>query len=310
MAAGRVALILDMDNEGNSAVAWSTDGLRLAGSQVRRVKVWDAAERTPESLRQAAADRARMWRFRAASAAEVEDNWFAADFHLSRLIAKEAQSANLYSRRGYARAALADADQGPWAAAVSDFNESLSQVPGNTRSGFLRALMFLKAGETGRYAALCGALVAGAKRSAEPLACHNVAWSCCLAPSTLDTRLPLELATRAAKAAPREWRYAKTLAAALYRAGRYAEAVTAFADAAKLNKAQQPEIADWLFLAMAHHRLRDTLSAHFYLHKASLWTQKSLRDRADDTTPLVPWETRLEIQLLHAEATALLTGGK
>jgi hypothetical protein len=89
----------------------------------------------------------------------------------------------------------------------------------------------------------------------------------------------------------------RLLGAALYRAGRYADAVSRLEANARRN-GQEGDPWVWSFLAMAHHRLG--LSA-----EARRWLDH-FRDRLGPTRTPLPPLNELEAALLHREAEAVV----
>jgi tetratricopeptide (TPR) repeat protein len=119
--------------------------------------------------------------------------------------------------------------------------------------------------------------------------------------------LPNDVAEKAAAGAKTSSRL-NTLGAALYRAGKFNAAVQ------RLNKAIKEEgkggtAWDWLFLAMAHHRLGHAAEAKQWLAKAVQWIEKASNPKPDKAagTPL-PWDQRLELKVLRREAEELILG--
>jgi tetratricopeptide (TPR) repeat protein len=99
----------------------------------------------------------------------------------------------------------------------------------------------------------------------------------------------------------------RVLAAALYRAGRYEDALR------RLNEAQTGhgrEIGpwNWLFLAMTHHRLGHADEAKKWLEKATQSMDSA--EHEDPTklsvTPRLGWDERVRLQFLRREVEALL----
>ena len=128
---------------------------------------------------------------------------------------------------------------------------------------------------------------------------NNVAWACALEPeATADPAAPVRLAEAALRDGPESSRdmYLNTLGAALYRAGRYAEAIRRLEEAIeRRGGASIPE--DGPFLAMAHHRLGHPDEARRWLDR--------LRERQPSTAPAQFWD-ELEIRLLRSEAESVI----
>ena len=92
-----------------------------------------------------------------------------------------------------------------------------------------------------------------------------------------DPEKALSLARRAVDKAPENAAYRNTLGVALYRAGRFAEAVEVLEANAKEEHANV--VHDWLFLAMSHHRLGHAKEAREYRDRAVQW--RRLQERPD-----------------------------
>jgi tetratricopeptide (TPR) repeat protein len=135
---------------------------------------------------------------------------------------------------------------------------------------------------------------AGAARAA-----NDVAWACALGPgATPDPGVPVRLAEVALRDGPESFRdiYLNTLGAALYRAGRYDEAIRRLQEGIeRRGGASLPE--DWPFLAMAHHRLGHQSEARRWLDK--------LREHRPNESPDRFWDD-LTIRLLRSEAEAVI----
>ena len=109
-------------------------------------------------------------------------------------------------------------------------------------------------------------------------------------------RRALRLAENACRLDPDNGYYLNTLGAALYRAGRFAEAVRRLEEAVQKRNGVSIE-ADWVFLAMAHQRLG-------HHDEARRWLDR-FRDRSPNLDPSAFWD-ELEIRLLRAEAEAVV----
>jgi tetratricopeptide (TPR) repeat protein len=127
---------------------------------------------------------------------------------------------------------------------------------------------------------------------------EQVAWACALGPEgTADTEVPVRLAEAALKGAPETNKANDLIAlgAALYRAGRYAEAVR------RLEESIQHPISEnrhesSAFLAMSHYRLG-------HRDEARRWLDRLQRSQPDSDRGF--W-SELEIRLLRREAEAVI----
>jgi WD40 repeat protein/tRNA A-37 threonylcarbamoyl transferase component Bud32 len=110
--AGQELLILRGHTAPVRGVAFSPDGLRIvSASDDATVKVWDGAPMTPAWLaaRTTLADeRWPVWQRQEADDCERQKHWFAAVWHLDRLVAQDPDDASIRSRRDAARARLVD----------------------------------------------------------------------------------------------------------------------------------------------------------------------------------------------------------
>src|SRR5262249_51938396 len=88
-----------------------------------------------------------------------------------------------------------------------------------------------------------------------------------------DGKLAVALAESIVKAQPKKAEYWTTLGAAHYRAGRPTEAIAALNESMRLN--QGGNVADWLFLAMAHGKLDDKETARKWYDQAVQWMEKN-----------------------------------
>ena len=135
---------------------------------------------------------------------------------------------------------------------------------------------------------------AGAARTA-----NDVAWACALEPgATADSAVPVRLAEAALRDGPGSSRdvYLNTLGAALYRAGRYAEAIRRLQEGIERRGGESvPD--DWPFLAMAHRRLG-------HRDEARRWLDR-LRAHQPSTAPAQFWDD-LELRLLRSEAESVI----
>ena len=185
-----------------------------------------------------------------------------------------------------------------WHAAAKLYSRAVERGLAPYVSWDHQAIVFLKAGDRPGYQKLCAALVAGAIEPPHPQVVNAAAWTCALAPDALPNYTPLfamlEKAANQANSAARP-AILSTMGAVLYRAGRYQESVARMEEA--IRAAARPErFEDWVFLAMAHHRLGDATRAKTFLARLM---KASLDDERD------PWQKR-ERELLGLEARALI----
>ena len=133
-----------------------------------------------------------------------------------------------------------------------------------------------------------------------PYGAKNVAWYATLAPGLDahgDTSLRLAgVAVNGTADARLKGNHLNTLGAALYRAGRFEDAIRRLDEGIRL-KGGTSEPLDWPFLAMAHDRLG-------HRREALRWLDR-LRNRQPSTDPNEFWE-ELEIRILRNEAEATI----
>ena len=128
---------------------------------------------------------------------------------------------------------------------------------------------------------------------------NELALACSLVPeATTDPELPARLAEAALGKGPELNRdmYLSTFGAALYRAGRFDEAIRRLEEGIGIQGGEGLPSA-LAFLAMAHHRLGHRDQARGWLDR--------LRDHQPSTAPARFWD-ELEIRLLRIEAEAVI----
>jgi len=131
-----------------------------------------------------------------------------------------------------------------------------------------------------------------------PYTANTVAWSCAMAPDAVaDREAPVRLAELAVNGAPEAQKpmYLNTLGAALYRAGRFQEAISRLEEGMRQSGGEGFE--DWTFLALAHHRLGHDVEAHSWLQR--------VRSYRPSEKPQDFWD-ELEIRLLRSEADSVI----
>jgi len=132
----------------------------------------------------------------------------------------------------------------------------------------------------------------------------NLVWTCVVGPGAVDDYSPIiELAREAHGRFPNSQPVALDLGAALFRAGRFDEALAAL-NAANTQEAAVARV--WCFLSLTHRALGNSHEASYWFDKADNSTQTILAGtKLEDGTRLT-WERSVELQLLRAEACARL----
>ncbi|MBI2827574.1 MAG: tetratricopeptide repeat protein [Planctomycetia bacterium] len=151
------------------------------------------------------------------------------------------------------------------------------------------ALLELADGTHEGYRATCRKLVSAFAADATSQAAAEIAWTCVLAPDAVDDpRQLVEMADRA-RLPPRERRaYETLLGAALYRAGRFEEAISHLAEGLRLQEKPDPLASTahdagrtWAgdaFLSMAYARLGEADKARIVLDRAVNSSPPSAQD--------------------------------
>jgi WD40 repeat protein/tetratricopeptide (TPR) repeat protein len=229
-----------------------------------------------------------------AAEAEIRKQWFAVAWHLGPLIKAKPREWSLRLRRGRAYAEL-----GQWDKASADFAKA-AETNEATETVFLdHGLLRLQLADQAGYRRACARMLERFGRTEDAETANSLAWACVLGPHAVaDLDQPVKLAEKAVgQANSRE--HLTTLGAALYRAGKLDAALRRLNEAIKVG-GKGGDAFDWLFLAMAHHRLG-------HAKEASLWLQKAVKD-IDDPRGTIDWDHRLTLQLLRREAEALIQG--
>jgi serine/threonine protein kinase/tetratricopeptide (TPR) repeat protein len=202
--------------------------------------------------------------------------------------------------RGNIHAELAE-----WDKASRDYATVVERRPADVMAHYWLALARAGAGDRTGYRSGCAAMLQQLGQTDKPGVAYWIAWASVLTPDAVeDLDRPVQLAESALRSAPKKDQYTNTLGAALYRAGRFAEAIQTLQEA---NTAWESTKATsscpaytWFFLAMAHHQLGHAQEARQWLDKGIGWVDQETRNNA------LPWNRRLTLQLLRREAEAVL----
>jgi tetratricopeptide (TPR) repeat protein len=309
--------------------AFSTDGQRLAVLERGGLRVWtapDSAAGWQAERRQALADSAPAWRGTRAADGERAGEWFAAAFHWGRVARAEPGRGLPHLRSGLALAhlgqteaakvefetalaltsdlgildrAAAHAELGQRDSVRKLYVEAVAAPNASPLDLAAQGVARLERGDRTGYTAACETLVHRFGKTGKPAAANEVAWACSIGPDALpDLKPAVELARRAVQANPKDYDAQNTLGAILYRAGQHEEAVRELNQAIKLNRTGGTGW-DFIFLALAQHRLGRP-------DEARTWLDKAVRGAAWEKT--LNETQRLELHLLRREAEALLKG--
>jgi WD40 repeat protein/tetratricopeptide (TPR) repeat protein len=191
------------------------------------------------------------------------------------------------------------AQRGFWSGAIADYAKALSLEPYDLEIRSHQILSLLAAGDREGLRRAQSELLNQFRESLSPSVANDVAWSSVLAQgeeANLGESARLAaLGVNGAKEKDRK-PYLNTYGAALYRAGRYEEAVKKLEEGiSKGDGKSVPE--DWVFLAMAHHTLG-------HREQARRWLDR-FRDYQDSGDPESLWG-ELVIRLLRCEAEAVV----
>jgi WD40 repeat protein/tetratricopeptide (TPR) repeat protein len=186
-----------------------------------------------------------------------------------------------------------------WDKAASCF--TYAEERGPTVVGWERhALALLRAGDLAGYRRLCRRVIGEAEQIADIGSANSLAWIFAIAPGAVDDyERVVRLASLALPDIPgiktRRHASLNSLGAALYRAGRYREAIAILDEAVPLATGNNADY-DKVFLAMAHQKLGNTKEA------------KRLLDEVNATPPStgsLEW-SELELGLPRKEAEKLI----
>lgn len=212
---------------GNLA-AFSPDGTTLASAVGNRLHLWRAAD----SPQQRSA-RQRAWQERQAIENYASGHWLTAAYYLSQWAERAPEEPRLQAARAWARAELAQ-----WPLAHQHFVAACGQQTEAQSLWICRGLAALGAGDERDFdralEAVCKKI---APTTAEPELHHALCLAVLRDTDVAATWLPqvVELAQHLVDGDPRQWQYAETLGAALYRQGNFELAIEKLEAAARLR---------------------------------------------------------------------------
>ena len=306
---GRVAMILDSESEGASSAAWSADGERLATAHGKRVRIWDAGP--PQKGSQSESDADAVARHREELfLAENRWDWFAAWYHVSRLIEKEPKVAEYYRVRGEMQALRAEAGHAAWSDALPDLAEFSKLEPSGIQGTYLEAVASLAANDTERFRKIREKLLDRFEKTNDPALANSVAWTCSLGDIPLrDASRVVKIARRAVEGAPQNTDYADTLVLALYRAGENAEALRLQNALRESSRLTQPliDLYQSYYRSLIQQQMGDVDEARRWFERAKRAHESiSIDQPAPGSSTRTSWSDRVELSLLREEASRAL----
>jgi tetratricopeptide (TPR) repeat protein len=262
------------------------------------VKDWPAALRHLDPLIAARPNDWRAYLFRGRSRIEL-GHAEAAVADYTRAIELGADDYRCWNNRAIVHFGL-----GNWKEAATDCEKVFTTFPDPNLAGLglMRARAMARLSDAAGYRRACTDLIERWGKTVDP---NSLAWPCVLAPDAVaDMGQVVLLAEKAYKQSPTPL-VRNTLGAALYRAGRWEEAVKTLDE----NKGENGAF-DWLFLAMAHHRLGHAHAdkAKEYLDKAAAWSDAAMQNQAalGSTGQTLDTDHRVELPGLRLEAECTL----
>jgi tetratricopeptide (TPR) repeat protein len=197
------------------------------------------------------------------------------------------------------------ADRGRWDEASADFAKAAGCDEPHEEAWHARALLHLRDGDLDGYRSMCSEMLERFGAAAT--------WTCTLSPASgADPERIVTLAENLLAKSSRDHWHVNQLGAALYRAGRFEDAVSRLTEATELSchPYRTNMLHTWFFLAMAHHRLGHEEEACRWLDRAVQGSQEALKspagppEKSGDAEGVIPpnWDRGLTLGLLRREA--------
>jgi WD40 repeat protein len=251
-------------------------------------------------------EQARAWHRREATECAITGDWFAQAWQLSKRIELEGANASLMEQRAQCYAEL-----GRWTFAAADFDQAQEWGLRDPEGQYRRALLCLGREDNEGYRKICEQLTAKLGQLSDANAINSAIWTCLLFPDALPDMTPLVRAGEQLLASgQRSSAMLNTLGITYYRAGEYDAAIEHLEAAVKAERGEGTPW-DWLFLAMAHHRLGHGDDARKWHEQAIGWIDRETNEKTQRTAGVrLGWEQRLELELLRHEAEGTLVASE
>jgi WD40 repeat protein/serine/threonine protein kinase len=277
-ATGREVFTLRGHTAALLGLAFSPDGFRIvSGGYDGTARVWDATPLPTERLR-VHEDRYRQKRMELKS--------------LGDLTEAEA-SPNAENR---------PTQQGQWDQAADALGKYVEGDPNNLGLRDDHTLSLVEAGNRAGLRRACADLLKRFGNTTDPAQAESVAWLCVLGPDAVEDReAPVRLAETALAAHPgrgsQRSSALKTLGAALYRVGRFEEAVRRLEESIQVHGAGG-DPKTYAFLALTHHQLGHREEARRWLAKLKAYRPREGFDLSKED---------MDIRILQREAEGLIS---
>jgi tetratricopeptide (TPR) repeat protein len=229
------------------------------------------------------------------------------DEYYTLVINAHTEAAWAWSGRGLIHAELGHAQE-----ATADFAKAVEFEKDDPFHRYRQALSCLQLGDVTGYRNICKDMLDKFGLDAKAESARWTVWTCVLAGDAVaDWKVPLQLAEKAVADNPKNYQSLNYHGATLYRASQYQDSLKKLteAEAAYQHDEKKLEVIayNWLFLAMAYHRLGHVGEANKRLDMAVQWIDEKLQKPKEPSSvrPL-PLNRRLTLQLLCREAEELL----
>jgi tetratricopeptide (TPR) repeat protein len=199
------------------------------------------------------------------------------------------------------------AAQGEWKPALALYEQVLAAQPDHYAARFDLALIRLQLGDQAGYRRHCAWLIQKTSSSDAPLLADRAAKTAVLCPDAVhNPSRTLEVARRALEEHSGNVQLRPAVAAALYRAGHFAEAVAQFQEIRHRITDEPLRVEVELFLAMSYWRLNRHEDARRSLAEAR--RRVTAHERSIDARgqPGAFWVDWTRCKILHNEAGALV----
>lgn len=228
------------------------------------------------------------------------DQWPTVIWHLSIVLSAEPKDADALALRGTAYAELAQ-----WPAARRDFQAALDLDRHDPDHWENLADVFLATQDLPNYHNLCAEALVYAKSESDPYLVHNLADLGGVIPGAFaDQGLAVKLIETAVAARPANPFYARSHGIALYRAGRFQEAIAELERQRHLPPLNAPDLLGMTFLTLARQQVGKTAEARALWQDVTRISQNWTEKKVSENGPT--WAARTALALLRKEAETVL----